>query len=150
MNKLNVHPFNNKIETGLRVLTILNSTYPKSYDLQSMVYLDYLAVHSGDINKSIKSLHPAVSNRKGELLIRREIIFSSLELFIEKGLIDRLYSENGIEYKASENSTTFIDSLSEQYSIELQNRSNWINNFVKELSPESLQKQLSNFIKNEV
>ncbi|GAB3723791.1 ABC-three component system middle component 2 [Flavobacterium koreense] len=149
MNKLNVHPFNNKIETGLRILTILNSTYPKSYDLQSIVYLDYMAVHSGDINKSITSLHPAVSNRKGELLIRREVIFSSLELFIEKGLIDRLYSENGIEYKASENSTTFLDSLNELYSIELQNRSSWINSYIKDLSPELLQKQMINFIKNE-
>ena len=81
--------------------------------------------------------------------MRREVIFSSLELFIEKGLIDRLYSENGIEYKASENSTTFLDSLNELYSIELQNRSSWINSYIKDLSPELLQKQMINFIKNE-
>lgn len=149
MNKYKIHPFNNKIETGLRILAILNSTYPKSYDLQSLIYLDYMVVHSGDINKEITSLHPAVSSRKGELLIRREIIFSSVELFIQKGLIDKLYSEGGVEYIASENSTTFLDSLNELYSIELQTRSDWVNSYVKKLSPQLLKKQMNNFISNE-
>lgn len=149
MNKHKIHPFNNKIETGLRILTILNSTYPKSYDLQSLIYLDYMIVHSGDIDEEIASLHPAVSSRKGELLIRREIIFSSIELFIEKGLIDKLYTESGVEYLASENSTTFIDSLNESYSIELQTKSEWLNNYVKNLSQQSLKKQMDKFISNE-
>ncbi len=130
MNNIKINPFNNNIETGLRVLTILNATFPKAYDLQSILYLDYLTVHSGDISIENKSLHPPVPNRKGEIFVRREIIYSSLELFISKGLIKRLYLENGIEYVASESSTTFLESLNEEYSIKLQTMSNWVNEFV--------------------
>ncbi len=130
MNTRKINPFNNNLETGLRVLSILNATFPKSYDLQSIVYLDYLTVHSGDISKDISSLHPPVPNRKGEMFVRREIIYSSLELFISKGLISRLYLENGIEYIASESSTTFLESLNEEYSVKLQTMSSWVNEFV--------------------
>lgn len=130
MNNRKINPFNNNVETGLRVLSILNATFPKSYDLQSIVYLDYLTVHSGDVSMDTKSLHPPVPNRKGEMFVRREIIYSSLELFISKGLIRRLYSENGIEYIASETSTTFLESLNEEYSVKLQTMSNWVNEFV--------------------
>jgi hypothetical protein len=49
MNTRKINPFNNNLETGLRVLSILNATFPKSYDLQSIVYLDYLTVHSGEV-----------------------------------------------------------------------------------------------------
>jgi hypothetical protein len=132
MNTRKINPFNNNLETGLRVLSILNATFPKSYDLQSIVYLDYLTVHTGDISNDTISLHPPVPNRKGEMFVRREIIYSSLELFISKGLISRLYLKSGIEYIASENSTTFLESLNEEYSVKLQAMSNWVNIFVKE------------------
>ncbi len=146
MNNSNINPFNNNIETGLRVLSILNATFPKSYDLQSIVYLDYLTVHSGDISNEIKSLHLPVQNRKGEMFVRREIIYSSLELFISKGLIIRLYLEQGIEYIASESSTTFLESLNEEYTVKLQEMSSWVNEFIQKNKEVELKDYMLSFL----
>jgi hypothetical protein len=146
MNTRKINPFNNNLETGLRVLSILNATFPKSYDLQSIVYLDYLTVHSGDVSEDSKSLHPPVPNRKGEMFVRREIIYSSLELFISKGLISRLYLENGIEYIASESSTTFLESLNEEYSVKLQTMSSWVNEFVNKHQDVKLKDYMSRYL----
>lgn len=141
-----IHPFNNSIETGLRVLSILNATFPKSYDLQTIVYLDYLTVHSGDVSNGINSLHPPAPNRKGEMFVRREIIYSSLELYISKGLINKVYLDRGIEYVASENSTTFLESLTEDYLIELQTKSIWVNNFIDKIEQERLVEYMLNYM----
>ena len=146
MNNSNINPFNNNIETGLRVLSILNATFPKSYDLQSIVYLDYLTVHSGDISNEIKSFHLPVQNRKGEMFVRREIIYSSLELFISKGLIIRLYLEQGIEYIASESSTTFLESLNEEYTVKLQEMSSWVNEFIQKNKEVELKDYMLSFL----
>lgn len=123
-NKIN--PFNNVVETGLRMLCILNESYPKQFDLQELTYFDYLIVHSGDFDKKVESLHPPVPHRSGELYVRHSIIQNGLELFIGKNLIEKSFSENGIEYRACENSLTFLETLEEKYLIELVERAKWL------------------------
>lgn len=108
-------PFNNSVETGLRVLTILHQAFPISFDLQKIVYLDYLNVHLGDFDNSKTSIHVAVPYRQGEIFVRNRIILKGIQLFISKGLIDTIYSTNGIEYKASEIATPFLENLEEEY-----------------------------------
>ena len=46
MNGITV--FNNPIESALRSLVLLVEHYPNSLDLQRLIYLDYLLVHSAD------------------------------------------------------------------------------------------------------
>lgn len=123
--KKKINPFNNSVESGLRILTILNESFPKSFDLQNLVYLDYLIVHSADIDKKIQSLHPAVPYRSGEVMVRSSIVEKGLNLFITKKLIEKHYNNNGIEYKATENAMPFLESLEEMYSIKLQEKANW-------------------------
>lgn len=125
MKNKSTTPFNNNIDTGLRMLCLLNESHPISFDLQKLIYLDYITVHSGDIDRSVKSIHPPVPYRSGELLIKRSIIQSSLELFISRNLIEKKYTKEGIEYKASEDSSTFLETLEEEYFIELKERANW-------------------------
>ena len=60
-----------------------------------------------------ESLHADVPNRSGELFIKRELIQKSLKILILKGLVEVQYTQNGIEYVASEEATPFIDNLSE-------------------------------------
>lgn len=124
--KKNINPFNNSVESGLRILTILNEAFPKSFDLQNLVYLDYLTIHSADIDKTTQSLHPAVPYRSGEIMIRSSIIQKGLNLFIIKKLIEKQYNINGIEYKATENAMPFLESLEETYSTKLQEKANWV------------------------
>jgi hypothetical protein len=123
--KKNINPFNNSVESGLRILTILNEAFPKSFDLQNLVYLDYLTIHSADIDKTTQSLHPAVPYRSGEIMIRSSIIQKGLNLFVIKKLIEKQYNINGIEYKATENAMPFLESLEETYSTKLQEKANW-------------------------
>jgi hypothetical protein len=40
--------FNNEIEMGLRILVILSSVYPKSFDVEMINYYDYFALHTKD------------------------------------------------------------------------------------------------------
>lgn len=123
--KKNINPFNNSVEAGLRILTILNEAFPKSFDLQNLVYLDYLTIHSADIDKTTQSLHPAVPYRSGEIMVRSSIIENGLNLFMTKNLIEKQYNINGIEYKATENAMPFLESLEEIYSTKLQEKANW-------------------------
>lgn len=119
-------PFNNSVETGLRVLVILYKHFPKSIDVTRILYYDYMLVHSGDINENVTSLHPSVPYRRGELLIRKSIIQEGLDMLVSRGLVEIIYSPNGIEYVASEYSAPFIESLSSPYSEQLIIRADWL------------------------
>lgn len=145
-----VYPFNNQIETGLRSLFILTSTFPKSFDLDYLVCLDYLCVHSGDIDADMPSLHPASPNRDGEIYVRRAIIEEGLNLFISKHLIHQLFTEEGIEYAATETAAPFLDTLTSEYATNLQIRAKWINNKIIDKNKEELQRiikqQSSDFV----
>lgn len=77
-NRAHITPFNSPLETGIRSLAILAAGHPVTFDLQRLVEMDYLVVHSGDANGP-ESLHAALPLRAGELLVRRELI--------EKGLL---------------------------------------------------------------
>lgn len=120
--------FNNPIETGLRSLIILSASYPKSLDLQQLIYYDYLTVHTGDIEGGPDSIHPPVPNRTGELLVRRKIIEKGLELYVNKKFIEKIFTQNGIEYQLSDNSNMFLDMLDEEYTISLRDKANWVIN----------------------
>ena len=80
-------PFNTPIESGLRSLIILAEGAPWFYDLQRLVYYDYLLVHSGDVLNGPQSLHPSLPHRSGEILVRRMIVESGLNLMFSKKLI---------------------------------------------------------------
>jgi len=75
-------PFNSPLETGVRSLAILVAAYPASFDLQRLVEMDYLVVHSGDAGGP-KSLHAPLPLRAGELLVRRGLIEKGLLLILE-------------------------------------------------------------------
>ncbi len=130
-SKIN-NAFNNEIEYGLRTLVILLNIFPSSCDINKLIYLDYLLVHSGDFNSNLKSLHAPVPYRKEEIYIRRDLINKGILLFAFKGLIKIIYSKNGIEYTVTEDAQPFVDDLNEEYTIKLFDRAKWISdNFIK-------------------
>lgn len=125
--KSNVDPFNSALETGIRSLAILTSSFPLALDLQRLVDFDYLVVHSGDANGPA-SLHPPIPMREGELLVRRRIIESGLSLMMSRRLIIRIASPEGITYQASDYAKPFVDSLSTPYMRSLLDRAKWVTN----------------------
>lgn len=118
------NPFNSSLETGVRSLTILAAAYPSSFDLQRLVEMDYLVVHSGDV-EGPHSLHAPLPLRAGELLVRRGLIEKGLVLMMSRGLIQRLTGDKGFTYIAGEAANPFLSSLSSHYSKCLIERAKW-------------------------
>ena len=119
-----ISPFNTPLETGTRALAVLDALFPNNADLQTLVTLDYLVVHSGDAGGP-QSLHAALPLRSGELLVRRGLIERGLSLMESRGLIAREATSDGFYYRATESSTPFLESLQSGYSTVLKERAGW-------------------------
>lgn len=118
-------PFNSPLETGLRSLAILEAAFPSRYDLQRLVELDYLVVHSADVGGP-DSLHAPLPLRAGELLVRRHLIERGLLLMMSKGLIERHATSEGIEYAAGDIASPYLASLTAPYTMQLRERARWL------------------------
>lgn len=119
--------FNSPVEAGVRALCLLVAAYPTACDLQRLVALDYLVVHTGDV-EGPTSLHPAIPLRSAELLVRRDLIERGLLLMISRRLVERVINANGILYCANEYSESFLSSLAASYLESLRERSEWVLN----------------------
>lgn len=117
--------FNSPVELGLRALMLLAESHPKPLDLQRLVILDYLTVHSGDLEGGPESLHPPSPLRAGEVSIRRGLIEDGLHLFATKGLVTRIADEAGISYTAEELAAVFLDAFTSSYGAALRLRAAW-------------------------
>lgn len=140
--------FNSPLEAGLRCLAILTAGYPNNYDLSRLVFYDYMLVHSGDITGGPESLHPATPHRSGEILIRRPVLESGLNLFLSKGLINVIYNQDGILYSATELSSPFLDSLSSEYVSKLKNNAYWLVDSFDIFDIQSIQEMINRNIRN--
>ena len=118
--------FNTPIETGLRCLTLMEAGYPNYYDVNRIIFYDYMLVHSGDITGGPESLHPDTPHRSGEILIRRPIIEKGLKIMISRGLVEVNYSDIGIKYIATERTTPFLDSLQAIYTRKMIDIASWV------------------------
>ena len=130
-------PFNSPLETGVRSLAILVQAYPEAFDLQRLIEMDYLVVHSGDAGGP-DSLHAPLPLRAGELLVRRGLIEKGLLPMMSRSLVQRLPEVDGFKYLASETAAPFISSLSTEYSRQLVERAEWAVERFAELSTEEV------------
>jgi len=117
--------FNSPVELGLRALMLLAESHPKPLDIQRLVILDYLLVHSGDLEGGPESLHPPSPLRAGEVSVRRGLIEDGLHLFATKGLVTRIANEAGISYAAEELAAAFLDAFTSTYGAALRSRAAW-------------------------
>lgn len=122
---LRASSFNTPLEAGLRAVSILTAVTPQAFDLQRLVTLDYLLVHSGDVGGP-SSLHPDLPMRSGELLVRRKLVENGLLLMISRNLVIRHVEKNGITYSAHDMASAFLNSLSSDYMKSLQDRAEWL------------------------
>lgn len=146
MNESTTFPqFNGPLEVGLRALAVLTEDYPSAYTLQRLVILDYLIVHSDDLNFGPVGLHPQTPHRSGELLVRRAALEKGLLLYQSKGLLERKFMEDGVLYSATEKSGSFMDVLNANYALKLRDRAGWLVERFKEHSDQ----ELSELVKSE-
>jgi len=118
-------PFNTSLESGLRTLCILGVDEDYYFDLQHLLAFDHIVVHSGDVPEAPPSLHVAVPQRNGELLIRRTIVEEGLLLMESKGLLKRQHKDDGVFYGASDFTSIFLSSLTSEYIKKLRTRAQW-------------------------
>ena len=117
-------PFNSPLETGVRSLAVLVAAYPKAFDLERLVEMDYLVVHSGDADGP-ESLHAPLPMRAGELLVRRGLIERGLLLMMSRDLVKRVPTRDGFTYVAGDGAAFFLVSLTASYSQKLKERASW-------------------------
>jgi hypothetical protein len=136
--------FNGPLETGIRAVSILGAAYPQTYDLQRLVALDYLLVHTGDINGP-DNLHPPTPTPSAELLVRRKLIEQSLLLMMTRDLVEREVTADGIKYGAGENAVTFLSSVSSSYLVALKERATWLVETLGDLTDEQFKGVMRRF-----
>lgn len=119
-------PFNSPIEIGLRSLCILTAGFPTPWSLQRLVIFDYLVVHSDDIPDGPPGLHPQTPHRSGEILVRRAALQAGLLLYQSRGLIETVYTTEGVFFAGTEHSAAFLDALGAGYVSGLRDRADWI------------------------
>ena len=121
-----ISPFNGPVEIGLRALCVLTTAFPTAYALQRLVVFDYLLVHSDDIEGGPEGLHPKTPHRGGEILVRRGVLQEGLTLYESRGLVERVYTDGGIFFAATDKSADFLDTLSTEYLKRLRERADWV------------------------
>jgi len=117
--------FNSALETGVRSICILVADLSNKFDIQQLLALDHIVVHTGDIENAPPSLHPNILQRSGELLVRRPLIENGLVLMESKRLVQKVITPDGFYYCATELASAFIESLTNEYIKELSQRAQW-------------------------
>ncbi|MCF8150872.1 MAG: hypothetical protein K9K30_11420 [Burkholderiaceae bacterium] len=136
--------FNGPLEAGIRAVSILGAAYPQTYDLQRLVALDYLLVHTADVGGP-GNLHPPTPIHSAELLVRRKLVEEALLLMMTRHLIERQISPDGITYSAGENATTFLSSVSSTYLRALKDRAAWLLEALGKLSDQEFRRVMHRF-----
>jgi hypothetical protein len=126
--------YHTSVESGIRCLGILEAAYPTSLDINQLVALDHIAVHSADfVPDGPASLHPASPYRRAEPIIRREVVHRGLRLITGRGLATRIHTRQGFTYLATEEASPFLASLTSDYWRELLLRTRWDSRNFKEM-----------------
>lgn len=136
--------FNGPLEAGIRAVSILSAAYPKSYDLQRLVALDYLLVHTGDIDGP-DNLHPPTPMHSVEFLVRRKLVEKSLLLMMTRDLVEREVTPEGVQYGAGENAMMFLSSVSSNYLLSMKDRAAWLVETISDLTDEQFKSMMRRF-----
>lgn len=134
-----ISAFNSPLEVALRLLFIFNNS-KRSFDLQRLIYYNYLLIHSSDIPNAPTSIHADLPRRSCEMLVNRKVIQKALTILLSRGLIDVIYLKNGIEYKKNNNTELFTNYFDSAYSKQLQERSQWLSAEFDKLDDKKLSK----------
>ena len=118
--------YNTPVELGVRCLLTLknNSESEHKFDLDRLMYFDYMSVFSGDLSGPT-SMHAPVPNRGVQVYARRDLIKRGLTVLISKELLDVSNTEDGIYYEINENGLKFLAYFDSKYFLELDERVTW-------------------------
>lgn len=123
----NTKLFNTPLESGLRMLILLTNADGQSFDLQQLVFFDYLMTHSGDVENGPESLHANIPQRLSAISLRRELTSAGLDLMISRDLVLKHFDPKlGVTYKASTLARNFLSYFDTPYAKSLTQRAQWV------------------------
>jgi hypothetical protein len=102
------------------------------------VILEYLLIHSDDVEGGPPGLHPKTPHRSGEILARRGVLQEGLTLYQSRNLIECVFEPLGLFYRATEGSAAFLDALDSPYVSDLRQRASWVGERFAEQSDATL------------
>lgn len=117
--------FNSPFELGVRMVYLLMALYPRKVDLQRLVYFDYAAIYSADLDGP-ESLHTPVPLRGGEYTSRRTMIEEGLYIMAQRSFVDVEAGRDGISFQLGENGPALVGLIGGEYSRELYKRCQWV------------------------
>jgi len=118
--------FNTPFEIGLRSLVIISAMESEGIDVQRLLIYDYFIIHSGDVENGPPSLHPSLPHRSSSLLIRRKVLQEGLNLMYSKSLLDVVYDNSGISFRASQLTKPFLALFNSTYLEKLKDNAQWV------------------------
>ncbi|WP_028453235.1 ABC-three component system middle component 2 [Chitinilyticum aquatile] len=130
--------FNTSFELGIRMVYLLMALYPRKVDLQRLVYFDYAAIYSADLNGP-ESLHTPVPLRGGEYASRRQVIEEGLYLMAQRSFVEVEAGPNGISFQLGENGPTLVSLIGNEYSRELYKRCQWVTSVLGDKDDKALE-----------
>lgn len=117
--------FNSSVELGTRISLILTSLSDQALDLDELVFFDYALLYSQEFDGP-ENLHPPLPNHLAEVVHRREYLPNALRLFISRGLLSVKATNNGVYYKATDNTAQFVRCLRSDYFSRMWTNLFWI------------------------
>lgn len=117
--------FNGPLEAGIRAVAVLAAAFPRSYDLQRLTAFDYLLIYTRQLGGP-EDLHPATPIHAPATEVRRKVVQDALNLMMTRELVVRHAAANGIQYRAGEMASTFMDSLQTNYLSRVKERAEWL------------------------
>jgi hypothetical protein len=125
-----MNPLNGPLETGLRLIFVLEKAYPESLDVGDLVLLDHGLLHSADLGGP-ESLTPPTPDRSSELGVKRELVMEGLQVLLRSNLAEFEADGRGLVYRASESAHAFVDLLQSEYAGRLSERAGWIVEYLR-------------------
>ncbi|WP_369281084.1 ABC-three component system middle component 2 [Yaniella sp.] len=132
-----MRPLNSPLEVGLRAVIVLTEAFPNALDMDRLLLMDYVLLHSGDFGGP-DSLQPPLSTRGGELGAKREILNHGLQMMMRAGMVDVLASSDGITYRASEAASPFLQLVRSNMLGQLSRVARWVVHELSGLSDDSI------------
>lgn len=102
-----MQPLNSPLELGLRALVVLTASFPRSFDVDRLVLMDYCLLHSADLGGP-PSVLPPVPTRVGELGVKRSVLEHGVQVMVRAHMVDFVATTDGLTYRASEDAAPFL------------------------------------------
>lgn len=123
--KNNIRIYNTPTEIGLRLLILLNESKGSLIDIEKMMYLDFLCLHTADIGGP-ESLHAPIPNRGVQVFSKKELIQKGITVLLSKELIELKPTTQGFMYAVTEAGTLFLTFFQTNYFTKLVERCKWV------------------------